>query len=764
MQRWPRGLRPHGVRGTLLGAELLYFVSDEQWVMLQVHAPAGRGASVVQPWESRHDDLDAQRRLARAVAAHLERDREASVPWLRASVHATSELAALMQPGEASVAGYANTLRLIGLARELSAGPANEGAGAELMDLVDGCEAELGPAMADEVAVAGILMALATGEHSFALASWARHGARLEARDDAAAALTRAVMQAFVGDRTAARSSADAFARLVRDFVDARAAGELYLKLGLPAEACPQFVRTATDVGTVHDHARVLRCANLAGIRTQASKAAAAMLAAAATADERLAAARGQVDAGAFEQAEATLELLLRRQPEHAATRVLLASLLLWSGRDEKARAHAETLLEAGHDTCEVRRILGAAALLAGDITAAVRFFDEALAHRPADAESLLFSAEAKVRAKDYPGAYAATRAWVYGDHPVWQLLRVLVEENTAPGEAIARDTWFIGDSLLTELLGDDWKPAGETPTTAEVIDAIGRALSTLGGNRGLRLTQLGTGGRGMRWIDEVESPRRRSERLMTRLPVLGADRLLAEFAALERRWPGVPFTVTYAAELRMWHGEYQAAHELFAAMWRQTRTRWGYVGTGACQMLLGRYDEALEDWRGGLEYYELLDAEATWAYRGELHRLRGDLDEAVADLEFALVQRPTRLGALANLALAHVQRGDEAAAGEAAAGLVRLAPAMVWLARADVGLEPSETLEVQDVEAVVERLLTMMRGNRSSVTHTLVDARGQLRIFPAHDLAGFRHYGRRCAPFAEEHLLALLATSLRPS
>ena len=73
---------------------------------------------------------------------------------------------------------------------------------------------------------------------------------------------------------------------------------------------------------------------------------------------------------------------------------------------------------------------------------------------------------------------------------------------------------------------------------------------------------------------------------------------------------------------------------------------------------MMGRHEVALEWWTRGDERFEMLDAESSWAYRGESWRRVGEFDRAVADLEHALTHRPARHGSRVGLARTQLQAG----------------------------------------------------------------------------------------------------------
>ncbi|WP_146157292.1 tetratricopeptide repeat protein, partial [Enhygromyxa salina] len=363
--------------------------------------------------------------------------------------------------------------------------------------------------------------------------------------------------------------------------------------------------------------------------------------------EQLLATARMQREAGDFLLAEATLELIVREHPgAHERTRreasLELATSRLWRGEHEGAASLARGLLVDDPSDAAALRTLGIAMHLGGRSGEGLALLVRALELDPRDDEARLWRAEIL----DQQGEYSAARFEVnevsIGDFPAWQLLRALVEEHHTPNRRIDHDTWFIVDTNIRALLGDD-APGDTKADHQTAVNSIARALGRLGGNRSKRLTTASEDG-SLRWL-EIESPRHRAELLQLQACHRPLDEVIREFERLAAEYPAVPFFVTYAAELLMWRGEYERAFVLFERIWYATRTRWGYVGAGAAAMLLGRGDRALELWEEGKAHYLYIDAEATYCYRGELLRERGELGLARGDLELAVRARPERLG-----------------------------------------------------------------------------------------------------------------------
>ncbi|WP_106389793.1 tetratricopeptide repeat protein [Enhygromyxa salina] len=765
MHAWPRGLIPATLRANSRGVELLYRAPGERWFRVEASLDPRR-PSALNVRGIPGPDPAALERVTKAVEQRLLRSPSARA-WLtraREFVEALADMRAFGGPGSARAASPEHASpehaidQLLTLAAQLRR---RELDGPEAIAALERTLAEVESAT-PLGAELGIALALAGGAFELALTRWGRHAEALAARDDRGALACAGIMRGYLGQIPEAQVSARALAGLGRDASDARHAGELLELLGLPALAVEQLRLAATDPGddasAFDAHRRLASVAAAARELDLVRTAAAAMREHARRPEQLLATALMQREGGEFLAAEATLEQLLRDRPEEREGALLLASSRLWRCDHEGAAALAAALLERAPDDAEALRTLGAAAYLASRSELALDLLNRALHHNPGDDEALLWRAELLDQLGRYEAARADVRAVTLGDRAVWQLLRALIEEHATPTRRITHDTWFIVDTNIRQLLGDE-APADSKASHEVAVDAITRALAQLGGNRSARLTTPTADG-SLRWLDDIESPRRRAEQLQLHACHRPVDEVLAEFEALAARNPTVPFFTTYAAELLMWRGDYERAFTMFEQVWYATRTRWGYVGAGAAAMFLGREQRALELWDEGKGYYSYLDAEATYCYRGELRRRGAQLDEALPDLELAVQARPRRLGAWVNLALLHHAAGREGPLREAVAQVEALCPAFAWEARREAGLEAGQQLRAEPdlLGRYMSTLLERMRGNRSSVMYSIVDRELSLRVLPVGLAQTWRDFGRRGLALFEDELLFELA------
>jgi tetratricopeptide (TPR) repeat protein len=758
MAAWPRGVQPIGVRASRRGVELLYRAPAEHgfaWFRVVASLAPGRPSGVeVRAIPGAAPDV--VERLARAVDHHLSRS-PAAREWLTRARTAASSLSRLHVFGGDQHDAVDELLACIGALAHAGAHEAEPESCVRIEQALVHAEQQLGAVVAElEVA-----LWLASGEIERALAAWARHAEAIEARGDHASQMCTAIMRGYLGDIAGAQARAIELAGRTRDAIDARHVGELLEWLGRPMLAVEQLQIAASDAGGedgVFDAYRRLAVVAIAARQREPQRLAAAVMCAHAQGPEqRLDAAAMQREAGEFLAAEQTLEQLLREHPDDVDAQNLLASSRLWRVEHGSAASMAHARLARAPADRIALRILGVAEFLAGDVEVGLSHLSAALALGEHDDEARLWQA----RALDRVGRYGEARSEIVkatlGDHVAWQLLRALIEEHATPGYRIGLETWFIVDQNIRQLLGDA-APADTKASHEVAVAAIEQALVRLGGNFSVRLTTPTSAG-SLRWLDQVESPRYRSEHLQFQASYRPLDEVIAEFETLAAAHPEVPFFTTYPAELLLWRGEYEHALARFEQVWYATRTRWGYVGAGAAAMLLGRDERALQLWEEGKAYYTYLDAEATYCYRGELSLRRGDLESARTDLEQAVRARPARLGAWISLALLHHAERREAPMREAAARVEQLCPAFLWLVRRELG--HSQGLGVLDVDAlarVLERLRERMWGNRSSVMYTMIDAEGLLRVIPVAPAQVWRDHARRSLALFEDELLSELA------
>ncbi len=746
LARWPRGLRPEAVYLREGRVEFLYQAPQERWFLVGLSPPA----KVSERWGPDATDL---KRLAHAVRRQLRKSPEA-IRWLEATVQFHRTLRSLpslggMEPCEPALAAADALLTRSAehSTRRSRAKRASRVTGTGF----GGCAPKKHradestvppPAVADADELRWGLL-LAAGRFAEAL------GCVPSERGDRSARVVGALRAALCGDVSAARSLAMAAAD------DGGAPGafesaQLLDRLGHRNDAIDCLVRALPlsegrrDLAFRRAH-HVARMAATSRNRSAAMRAAEVMEETAQSADELLACAEARIAAGDFRRAETTLQSLLRApsdETNHDRVALVLATLLLWRNAPKDARDLLAPRVE-GAPSSHLHRLRGAAHHVCGEPDLALEHLEHALRLDPDDQHARLWRAEVLGALGRLDEACLAICEVSLGDQVAWQLVRALLEEERTPGRRVRDRNWFIVDELLRALLQAAAPPS--EPTHAEALKALRQALSLLGGNRSETITTVRGGV--LRWEDGLSSSRRRAEQLQETLLRRPVEDVLAEFQELASAHPNVPFYQTYAAEILLWLGDYERAYELFGRLWRETRTRWGYVGYGAAALFLGEHELALAHWREGLEDYTYLEAEATYCYRGELFLARGDLDAAEADLSRAVQAQPARLGAWIDFALLQQERARPDRVAEAIAHIESLAPAFWWSAREG----RSSTIEA------LHTLRAQMRGNRASAMYSRIDEAGGFRIVGTGAPRRIQEAAREQLDVLEEGFLARL-------
>lgn len=464
---------------------------------------------------------------------------------------------------------------------------------------------------------------------------------------------------------------------------------------------------------------------SLLGVATQLADRDATLLAL----DVRL----GQASPGPAERGRLVQELLAGdassealRFAEHWFERVgdgpsylELAELELYRGRTERARTLAGSVAEA---STRRERILAGCDVLEGHHRDALERLGSV--DPDEDPQVNLWLAQAQIELRDGRAPRRALERVRFTSQPAVHLLEGLHDLGKGRLKDDARQVYpRVASHLGAPARGED----------RDSLRQAGRkALARLGGNRSAIVTTVDERRQLHRF--RLLPPRVEYEQLQRQLLHAPVESVLETFSARRQADPGLPYPYTYGAELLLWTGEYERARDLLIEAWDRFETRWAYVGAGAAEALMGRHDAALEWWTRGDERFEMLDAEASWAYRGESWRRVGELDRAVADLEHALRHRPGRHGSRIDLARTHLQAGRIAAARNQLHELARAAPVLMAEARLDAGVGEGpialDDLEPGSRGEVLARAAHMLRGNRSSKLLTFIDRAGELRVF----------------------------------
>jgi tetratricopeptide (TPR) repeat protein len=322
-----------------------------------------------------------------------------------------------------------------------------------------------------------------------------------------------------------------------------------------------------------------------------------------------------------------------------------------------------------------------------------------------------------------------------YADYLAPQILRLLVQaaRNEFPG---------LPDQGVPEALDylfDGEREAVGRGNVAGLCALLERALQWMRGNRSLSATYV-------RPDDAAEtllplrvrpSPRTASKLALWLLKTEGADRAHEALQRVHAEYPQAPEPHCYHGELYLFAGDYGAARDQFEqALALYDKTRWAFIGLGALELLEGRPAQSLPLFERSVELSRGAGP-TLFVYRGEAHRRLGNLDAAVADLEYATQLNPTRVSAWIDLALARDDAGEQTALAPALARLRLVAPNLVHDAALAAGVAVSAAAGGdpppgrESLRELFETMLRLMRGNRSSTCVTYFTAEGHLRVVP---------------------------------
>ncbi len=205
-------------------------------------------------------------------------------------------------------------------------------------------------------------------------------------------------------------------------------------------------------------------------------------------------------------------------------------------------------------------------------------------------------------------------------------------------------------------------------------------------------------------------------------------------FAALDqaiRDYPHSALAWTYRGELALWAGDYAEGQRCCTrALEMADNTRWAWVGLAAAHLFQQRPKQALDILDKARSTFGSVPPTA-FVYIGEAYRLLGDPTRAQENLEHARSLHPSRLSAWVNLGLLYNQQQNTHAwlevvqhIRQSAWPVVRDAlagPATFPHARPPTRLDPI-------TPNVLEEMLRLMRGNRSSGQVTWMAEEGKLR------------------------------------
>lgn len=451
--------------------------------------------------------------------------------------------------------------------------------------------------------------------------------------------------------------------------------------------------------------------------------------------------------AGQYDLAASAYELLAESADpsERLAARVALAKFAVWRLNVGEARKRLETL-GTSEEPNEAVRLRATVAHLEGAPAEALEILDALEAKAPesaGDAEQQLVRAEALLALGRFDEALEAVARAQQSFNSFANFAvraRILARKQlVAEGAGLREDgTCSVFPSEFSELLVSEIAPetlerAKRDPQAA--VELLGEIARRMGGNRGQSPTRLLEQPEGpakiVRWV-LPENARQAASSLLRRLWWEEPAEVLRRFEEIAERFPRSPFPFTYGGELRLWLGDYSGAISDFETALRRKPTRWAYVGIAAAHMFLGDARLSNRVSAEGIERFGELASSTTHVYRGELRRREGDFEGALADLELAVGQRPSRVAARMNLALAYSELRRHADAERELRRAISEVPGIVANAAESLGVPLPEGLDMATARPLIERALELMRGNRSSWLYSMFDRRGRFCVLPS--------------------------------
>jgi tetratricopeptide (TPR) repeat protein len=460
-----------------------------------------------------------------------------------------------------------------------------------------------------------------------------------------------------------------------------------------------------------------------------------------------------------------------------------LATIHLWRAETGDADRHAHQALGLGADVRTIDRVLAAVALLEGRVDEALTRLDSLAASSPDDAETRAWRAEALLRCGQPEAALAEVRVAgdLSPDHSAYVVLRIVAalaelrlgrrpsgdvmigrviatlcgEEKSAGVRRLARRRFRGGGlwvdralAVTARLLRSIGVRTQEIDDSRVIESMLESALVVLGGNRMPGTPTRIDGGR-LSPLVLVPSPRSEVKAALHSVRSGGYEEASRQLAVLIERYPDWPHPWFYRAELQMWVGRLDdARRDLEIALAKKVRGpeiergQWPSIGLAGVHLLQGRPHQALRTIERGTRRFGGPHAQPYFAWRGEILRALGRLDEARAMLEKVCPPGGRRLGSLITLALTYRDLGDRDRPRQILARLLVQAPGLMVEVTSRI-LDEGNMRRVVEVPVALGRLsddethellvraLAAMRGNRSASCLTFVDAANRLRCIP---------------------------------
>lgn len=479
------------------------------------------------------------------------------------------------------------------------------------------------------------------------------------------------------------------------------------------------------------------------------------------------------------DRARECFTMAVERDRQCIQAHVALAFLALHHGQTDVAVQLAERAVEIDPNDPRARLVLLASKLFRGDDPSGLLLdFDAVIEKMPSNSEALALRARARRGAGDARGAledllrakhsgseaqnYLLDLEIVALGRQFWGFLTI--EDLTAMAKTpnneaqfgtywpfahraltkieppMAKAIWLLPDfalQRLAERIGDRFREeegelAAPKSLRLRLLERLSpdELLRATHGNRSPSSTYVDPTTAKLAPLELRRSARHRAKTAQWAILHSSPEDVLRSFDVIARDHPRSHHPFAYRGEVLLWLGRYDEASDDFQkGLAVNPRARWLHIGMGAVQSLQGKLDDAMKSFQRSVECAPLLVGPTLLAYRGEALRLAGKPEEAVRDLETACRDNPSRISAWVNLWLANDDLGH---AGERDAVFAELMTKSRFLL-ADAA-EERFSKAVYDIQSAAERrlllehVLCMMRGNRSSSCVTYFTRGGELR------------------------------------
>mgnify|MGYP006133729461 CR=1 FL=1 len=434
---------------------------------------------------------------------------------------------------------------------------------------------------------------------------------------------------------------------------------------------------------------------------------------------------------GAFDVAEALLNTAVEKHPTGPIQLSAVGRIALWAGDCERAVEIGNQVIGLAPNEPEGHFLVGAATTLEGGADA-ILHLRRAIDSTPRDetwfevSAAFLFMAQNALQSDDHMAAikFAQTaRSKSFRFNATSVLVRTLATVVKGQKENLANSsrTSFSPSNRhchgielfqgITHGGPTDWREA--SPSFIEMANLL---LKKLAGNRSSIPTMYDSSS-----LQLIRTPRLSAElarKVQLCIRILEPEAVKDQFEDLHTRFPESPTCYTYHGELLLWLGEYEASIEQFRrAIGRHHMTIWAWIGWAAALAMLGDHKGALAMLADGIKAADF-EGPTVFVYRGEIYRRQGHFAKATEDLNIAVTSKPERISAWINRALLDHAMGDDRTCKILGRAIRRTNPGAWWDASAQVGTEP---LSLSHAPQVLEALLDLMQGNRSSAIPTFV-------------------------------------------